>query len=129
MQKLIADIMLKTGHDALKVEKAVGIVLNLVATQGDKTKVDALFAKMPGAQELVIAHGGDGAGGIGFMGILAGGMMGGPLAMITKLQAIGMNTEHIKQIGSLTLDYAKAQAGVKAVREAAANIPGLNSYI
>ena len=63
------------------------------------------------------------------MGILAGGMMGGPLAMITKLQAIGLNVDQIKQVGTLTLDYAKKAAGINAVREAASNIPGLNSYI
>lgn len=129
MQNLIDKITATMGVDAAKAEKAVGILLNLVSTQGDKTKVDALFAKMPGAKELVMTHGGDGAGGGGFMGILAGGMMGGPLAMIAKLQAIGLTTDQIKHVGTLTIDYAKDQAGVKAVRDAAANIPGLNSYI
>jgi predicted lipid-binding transport protein (Tim44 family) len=129
MQDLITKITTTTGLDTNKAEKAVGILLNLVATQGDKTKVDALFEKMPGSRELVVTHGGDNAGGRGFMGILAGGLMGGPLAMITKLQAIGLTVEQIKQVGSLTIDYAKAKAGIKAVREAAANIPGLNSYI
>jgi predicted lipid-binding transport protein (Tim44 family) len=129
MQSLIAKIVKATGLEASKAEKAVGILLNLVATQGDKPKVAALFAKMPGAADLVAAHGGDGAGGGGLMGILAGGMMGGPLAMITKLQAIGLNVDQIKQVGTLTLNHAKKVAGIKAVREAAANIPGLNSYI
>lgn len=129
MKNLIAEITSTMGLDAAKAEKAVGILLNLVLTQGDKTKVEALFSKLPGAKELVMTHGGDGAGGGGFMGILAGGMMGGPLAMITKLQAIGLTTDQVKQVGTLTIDYAKKQAGVKAVREAAANIPGLNSYI
>lgn len=129
MQDLIAKIMTATGLDEPKSEKAVGILLNLVATQGNKSKVAELFEKMPGAEELVATHGGDGAGGGGFMGILAGGMMGGPLAMITKLQAIGLNVDQIKQVGTLTLDYAKKAAGINAVREAASNIPGLNSYI
>ncbi len=129
MKNLIEKMTTTMDLDAAKAEKAVGILLNLVSTQGDKTKVEALFAKMPGAKELVMTHGGDGAGGGGFMGILAGGMMGGPLAMITKLQAIGLTTDQIKQIGTLTIDYAKDQAGIKAVREAAAHIPGLNSYI
>lgn len=129
MKNLIKKVTDVTGLDAARAEKAVGILLNLVATQGDKSKVEALFAKMPGARELVTTHGGDGAGGGGFMGILAGGLMGGPLAMITKLQAIGLNTEQIKQVGTLTLEHAKAKAGIKAVREAASNIPGLNSYI
>lgn len=129
MQNLIEKVTALTGLETAKAEKAIGILLNLVATQGDKSKVDALFEKMPGARELVQTHGGDGAGGGGFMSILAGGMMGGPLAMITKLQAIGLSTEQIKQVGALTLDHAKAKAGVKAVREAASNIPGLNNYI
>ena len=107
----------------------MGILLNLVATQGDKTKCRDLFAKLPGAEELAKTHGGDGAGGGGLMGMLAGGMMGGPLAMITKLQAIGLSIDQIKQVGTLTLDHAKKVAGVRAVRAAAANIPGLNSYI
>ncbi len=129
MQDLIAKMTVATGLDAAKAEKAVGILLNLVATQGDKSKVDALFEKMPGARELVNTHGGDGAGGRGVMGMLAGGLMGGPLAMITKLQATGLTVDQIKQVGTLTLAYAKEKAGIKAVREAAANIPGLNSYI
>jgi hypothetical protein len=129
MQNLIKNISSAAGIDAGKAEKAVGILLNLVATQGDRTKVDALFAKIPGAKDLVVAHGGDGAGGGGFMSLLAGGLMGGPLAMITKLQAIGLTTDQIKQVGTLTLEHAKKKAGVKAVREAAANIPGLNTYI
>jgi predicted lipid-binding transport protein (Tim44 family) len=123
MQDLIAKIMAATNIDVDKAQKAVGILLTLVATQGNKPKVTELFAKMPGAEELVAAHGG------GFMGKLAGGLMGGPLAMITKLQAIGLNVDQIKQVGTLTLDHAKNVAGVEAVREAASNIPGLNSYI
>jgi hypothetical protein len=129
MQDLITKIVATTNINAGKAEAAVGILLNLVVTQGDKAKVEALFKKMPGAADLAAKHGGDGAGGGGLMGILAGGLMGGPLAMITKLQAIGLNMDQVKQIGTLTLAYAKKKAGVKAVREAAANIPGLNTYI
>jgi hypothetical protein len=129
MQDLIDTIVANTGLERPKAERAVGILLNLVATQGDKVKVDLLFEKMPGARELVMTHGGDGAGGGGLMGILAGGMMGGPLAMITKLQATGLSVDQIKQVGTLTLDHAKKVAGADALRAAAGNIPGLSSYI
>jgi predicted lipid-binding transport protein (Tim44 family) len=129
MQDLIEKIAATTNITTAKAEAAVGILLNLVATQGNKTKVETLFEKMPGAAELAAKHGGDGAGGGGLMGILAGGLMGGPLAMITKLQSIGLNMEQVKQIGTLTLAHAKKKAGIKAVRDAAANIPGLNTYI
>jgi hypothetical protein len=129
MQKLVAEIVTKTGLDEVRAEKALGILLNLLATQGDGTKVVALFEKLPGAEELARKHGGDGAGGGGLMGILAGGLMGGPLAMITKLQAVGLTMDQIKQVGTLTFNHAKSEAGIDAVRAAVANIPGVNTYI
>lgn len=129
MQDLINEITAATGLDSTKAEKAVGIVLNLVATQGDKTKVAEMFDKMPGAIELVKTHGGDGAGGGGLMGILAGGMMGGPLAMITKLQSTGLSIDQVKTVGTMSLAYAKKHAGADLVRAAAANIPGLGTYL
>jgi hypothetical protein len=46
MQDLIAKIMTATGLDEARSEKAVGILLNLVATQGNKPKVAELFEKM-----------------------------------------------------------------------------------
>lgn len=129
MQDLINEITAATGLDSTKAEKAVGIVLNLVATQGDKIKVAEMFDKMPGAIELVKTHGGDGAGGGGLMGILAGGMMGGPLAMITKLQSTGLSMDQVKTVGTMSLAYAKKHAGADLVRAAAANIPGLGTYL
>jgi hypothetical protein len=129
MDGLINLIVAETGLDAATSEKAVGILLNLVATQGDKAKVAELFAAMPGADALIKAHGGDGAAGGGLMGMLAGGMMGGPLAMITKLQAAGLSMDQVKSVAVLTLNHAKATAGPELVRAAAANIPGVSSYL
>ena len=62
-------------------------MLGLVKTQGNQAKVGELLARLPGAEELIAAHGGDGAGhgGGGLLCMLAGGMMGGPLAAISKL--------------------------------------------
>jgi hypothetical protein len=129
MENLIAKIVAETGLDTAKAEKAVGILLNLVVTQGNKAALPALFDKLPGAMDLAKAHGGDGAGGGGLMGILAGGLMGGPLAMITKLQAVGLSTDQTKAVCTLTFDHARKAAGLKTLRAAAANVPGLNTYI
>jgi hypothetical protein len=129
MQDLIVDVTQRTRLPHEIAAKAVGILLNLVATQGDKAKVKELFDKLPGAQALALEHGGDGAGGGGLMGILAGGLMGGPLAMITKLQSIGLSTDQVKQVGAATFEYAVKKAGLKSVQAAASNIPGLNTYI
>ena len=62
-------------------------------------------------------------------GMLAGGMMGGPLAAVTKLSAAGLSMDQIKQLGTITLDYAKAKAGDDLVKQVAGSIPGLSGYV
>jgi hypothetical protein len=129
MQDLVAQISSKTGLDTVKAERALGIMMSLVKTRGDRVKTPALFACLPGAEELVAKFGGDGAGKGGLLGMLGGGAMGGPLAAIAKLQAAGLNMDQIKILGSETLDYAKRKAGADLVREAVGAIPGLSGYV
>jgi len=131
MDELIASVSQATGLSAEKTERAVGIMLGLVKAQGNQAKVGELLAKLPGAEALIAAHGGDGAGhgGGGLLGMLAGGLMGGPLAAISKLTAAGLTMDQIKQVGSMTLDYAKAKASPELVREVAGSIPGLSGYV
>ena len=129
MQDLIARVVARTGLDAAKSERAIGIVLHMVKTQGNQAKVAELFAKLPGADDLASQYGGDGARGGGLLGLLGGRLMGGPLAAVSKLQAAGLNMDEIKALGSETLTYAKEKAGDELVRDAAGSIPGLSAYI
>lgn len=131
MQDLIDRITAATGLSPEKAAKGLGIVLNLIQTQGNQNKVGELFAKLPGAAELAAAQGGDGAGrdGGGLLGMLAGGMMGGPLAAISKLTAAGLSMDQIKALGTTTLDYAKEKAGPQLVKDVAGSIPGLSGYV
>lgn len=130
MQELIGRITDATGLPAEKAERALGIVLNLIQTQGNQNKVQELFDKLPGAAELARQQGGDGAGrgGGGLLGMLAGGMMGGPLAAISKLTAVGLSMDQIKSLGVATLDYAREKAGPQLVKDVAGSIPGLSGY-
>ena len=131
MQELIDRVVAATGLPPDKATKALGIVLNLIQTQGNQNKVKELLDKMPGAAELAAGQGGDGAGkgGGGLLGMLAGGMMGGPLAAISKLTAAGLSMDQIKALGTTTLDYAKEKAGSQLVKEVAGSIPGLSGYV
>jgi hypothetical protein len=129
MQELIDRVSAATGLDKAKAEKALAIMLSLVKSQGNQAKVDELFAKLPGAAELAAKSGGDGAGKGGLLGMLGGGLMGGPLAAITKLQSAGLNMEQIKTLGTVTLDYAKEKAGPDLVKQVAGSIPGLGGYV
>ena len=123
MQELIARIVTKTGLDPKRAEKALGIMLSLVKTQGNQQKVGELFAKLPGADELARQYSGNGSRGGLF------GMLGGPYAAISKLQAAGLNMDQIKQLGSETLAYAKEEAGDDLVKQVAGSIPGLSAYV
>jgi hypothetical protein len=129
MQVLIDRIVEKTGLTPGTAEKATGIMLSLVKTQGDKAKVDQLFDAIPGAGELAQLHGGDGAKGGGLLGMLGGGLMGGPLAAVSKLQAAGLNMDQIKVLGKETLGYAKEKAGDNLVKDVASSIPGISGYL
>lgn len=129
MQDLIDKISTETGLDAATAERALGIMLSLVRTQGNQARVAELFARLPGATELADRHGGDGAGKKGLLGMLGGGLMGGPLAAITKLQAAGLNIEQIKMLGAITVGHAKQKAGEELVRDVANSIPGLSGYL
>jgi hypothetical protein len=130
MQDLIGRITTATGLPEDKATKALGIVLNLIQTQGNQNRVKELFDKLPGAAELAREQGGDGAGrgGGGLLGMLAGGMMGGPLAAISKLTSAGLSMDQIKALGTTTLDYAKEKAGPQLVKDVAGSIPGLSGY-
>lgn len=123
MNELIGTIVTDTGLPAERVEQALGIMLNLIKTQGNQAKVQELFDKLPGAQMLIDKHADR------MTGLLAGGMMGGPLAALTKLQAIGLNGEQMKHVAAAMLTYARARAGDDMVRQAAANIPGLSGFL
>jgi hypothetical protein len=131
MQDLIGRIITATGLPEDKATKALGIVLNLIQTQGNQNKVQELFDKLPGAAELAREQGGDGAGhgGGGLLGMLAGGMMGGPLAAVSKLSSAGLSMDQIKALGTTTLDYAKEKAGSQLVKDVAGSIPGLSGYV
>ncbi len=125
MQALIDDISTASGVDATRVAMAVGVILNLIQTQGDKASVACLFAMMPDAETLASRSGSSG----GLMDKMAGGMMGGPLAAIAKMQASGISMDNNKFITARVLEHARLVAGDKLVRAAAANIPGLSGYL
>ena len=129
MQELIDRIVEKTGLAPEKAERAAGIMLSLVKSQGDKNKVEQLFNALPGAADLADRHGADGGKAGSLFNMLGGGMMGGPLVAVTKLQSAGLSIDQIKMLGKETLGYAEEKAGKDLVRDVANSIPGISSYL
>lgn len=129
MDELTQQVAGELGVDDATAERAVGILLSLVRSQGDQNKVGELFDKLPGATQMADQFGGDGAKGGGLLGMLGGGLMGGPLAAVAKLQATGLDMPQIKTLGNMVLGYARQHAGEDLVRDVTSSIPGLSSYV
>jgi len=130
MQELISRVVAAAGLDHEQAEKAIGIIMSLVRSQGPRDKVDRLFERLPGAAELAKRHGSDGAARGGLLGgLLGGGLMGAPLAAVGKLQAAGLSMAEIKAVGYEVLAYAKEKAGADLVRDVAGSIPGLSGHV
>ena len=129
MDELIGQVAEKLNMDVAAAERPVGILLSLVKSHGDQSKVDKLFEKMPGSGELASQYGSEEGRSGGLFGMLGGGLMGAPLAALAKLQATGLDMQQIKTLGRTVLGYAKENAGEELVREVTSSIPGLNSYL
>ena len=127
MHELMARVTAATGLDEASAEKAVGIVLSLIRKEGDRQKVDELFARLPGADALAKKHAGAKSG--GSLAGLLGGAFGGPLAAVGKLQAAGLSMEQINVLGRELLGFAREKAGEPLVDEVAGSIPGLSRYL
>jgi hypothetical protein len=124
MQEFVASLVQETGLDQTKVENGIGIFLGLIRSQGgDQAAVSEILAKIPGAETLLAQHS------TGLMGQMLGGMMGGPLVAISKLNGAGINNENAKIMATRLIAHAKQHAGEALVRRAASNIPGLGGYL
>ena len=53
MQELIDRIVTASGLSPEKAEKGLGIMLNLIKTQGNQNKVQELFDKLPDRKSVV----------------------------------------------------------------------------
>ena len=128
MEELIARVAGAAKLDPKLAEKAIGIIVHLIRTNGDMAKAKALLDKLPGAEALADAHGKAASSGGGFMGLL-GGSMGGLMGAAAKLQAAGLSIEQIRATGTEVLGFAQEKAGKDLVKEVAASIPGLSAYV
>lgn len=125
MHELMDRVTAATGLDEARAETAVGIVLSLIRKEGDREKVDTLFARLPGAEALAEKHGQ--ATGGGLAGLL--GAFSGPLAAVGKLQAAGLSMDQINVLGRELLAFAREKAGEPLVNDVAGSIPGLSRYL
>ena len=122
MQEVIDRVAAAAGIDASTAEKAIGMILAFLRKEGPTDQVDKLIGSMPGASELVEAHGGGGGGGI--MGMFSGGLMG----LAGQLSGIGLGMGEMQSVGRELFNVGREKAGEDTVGEIAGSIPGLGQF-
>lgn len=121
----------KLGVDAGIVQKALGIVLNLIKDNADGSDFQSLLGSLPGAAALLDQGDGDSGGG-GLLGAAAGalgGMMGGggaSLGALAQLNETGLDGGQVGSLLELFKGYATEQGGSDLVGRLVASVPGLD---
>jgi hypothetical protein len=116
MDELIARLVANVGVEREAAEKAVGVILEFLRSEGPPDKVQALIDKLPGAAQLL--QGQDG-----------GGSMGGIMGAGTKMMAAGLSMGQVQGVTRETISYVREKVGDEAIGEIVGAIPGLSQFI
>jgi hypothetical protein len=120
MDELIGRLASKAGIDGAVAEKAVGIMLGFLRSQGPSDKVQALIDTIPGA-EAVIAASNQGGG-------LARLMGGGIMAVGTRLMSLGLGVAEIQNVARELFRFGRDKIGADQMGEIIAGTPGLGQF-
>ena len=120
MEELIARITSKVGIDAATAEKAVGMILAFLQTEGPAAEVLKLLAAFPGAEEAIAQVKGGG---------FLSGLMGGVMGLGSQLMGAGLGMGEISGVAKETIRFAKEKAGDEPVDAVIGAIPGLGQFV
>lgn len=125
MQDFIQSVTSKLGIGEDQAKTATGGLLNFLNNQ-DGGDVQALIAKLPGAESLMQSAGSSGGGGGGMLGGLTSalGQSGGALAAV---QGAGLNTNQAGSFVKMLMDYAREKAGPDIVNRVLDKVPALKA--
>jgi hypothetical protein len=126
MEELISRIVAKAGVDDSTARAAVRVILTFLYQQGDSAKVAALAEKIPGAAEYIESGDADSSATLGGLGGLMGG---GAMAVLGKLQALGLRMGQIQGVTKATVDFAREKAGDEITDDIVGSIPGLSQFV
>jgi hypothetical protein len=121
MDELVGRIVANVGIERPVAERAVGIILDFLATEGPADKVPALLARLPGATEAIAAARSTSAGVFGGMG----GIMG----VGSRLMSAGLGMGEIQGVTREIISYAREKAGNDDLDGIVDAIPGLRNYV
>ena len=126
VEAVVTRIAEQIGIDCAQVEKAVGIILHLVKSEGDPLLVADLMSAVPGADELADAYATENSG---LLGAMEGAPGSGAMAAFIKLWKAGLNPQQIRSIGELLFEPLMERAGKPLVKKVVGSIPGLKRHL
>ena len=122
MDELVDQIVANVGIERPIAERAVGIILDFLATEGPADKVQALLGRLPGAVEAIAAAHAEGGS------ELSGGM-GGIMGVGSRLMSVGLGMSEIQGVTRELIAYARDKAGDEDINGIVDAIPGLSQFI
>lgn len=128
MQELINRLVANVGIDAGLAEKAVGIILGFLKKEGPPAEVNDMIAKLPGSEDLIARHAGQGGGGMmgGLMGMMGGG---GVMGLGQQLMGAGLSMGQMGDVGKELFAYGREHAGEDTMGAIVGAIPGLGQFV
>lgn len=123
MQDLINRIAENVGLEPATAEKAVGLILGFLQSEGPADKVKEMLAAFPGAEQLIANASGTSGGLLG--GLMGGGVMG----LGSKLMGLGLGMGDISSVAKETVGYAREQGKGAEIDAIVASIPGLGQFV
>ena len=126
MEELVQRIVSNVGVDDATARGAVRVILSFLYQEGDREKVVALSERMPGSEAFIDTSEDDSMGTLGGLG---GMMGGGAMAVLGKLQGLGLGMGQIQGVTQETVNFARERAGRDVVDDIVASIPGLGQFV
>ena len=126
MEELIQRIVSNVGVDDGTARDAVRIILSFLFQEGDREKVAFLAQRIPGSEAFIETSEDDSMGTLGGLG---GMMGGGAMAVLGKLQGLGLGMGQIQGVTQETVSFAREKAGRDVVDDVVASIPGLSQFV
>lgn len=122
MDELVDQVVGNVGVARPVAERAVGIILDFLATEGAPDAVKCLLERLPGSAEAAAAAHAEGGGG------MFGGM-GGVMGVGSRLMSAGLSMSEIQGVTRALIAYARDKAGDQDVNAVVGSIPGLDQFV
>ena len=131
MDELIARVSQAAGIEPELAQQAIGEIFAFLKAEVSRDKVQKLFDKLPGANELADSRAkpeesiSSNRLLSSFRGLMGGGVMG----LASKLMGMGLNTGEMQRLAHEVINYAREEAGDEIVNEIMALVPPFRQFM